>query len=101
MLYSNPFLHPNWDTFKVLTALRFGIEEIFKSYRTLRFLSPEKSTLVIRVMLFLSRSLEEKDLKKKKIRYPVHHNDHNHSISLVHSLSCSKTLSMNSRPPDA
>lgn len=41
---------------------RYGVT----SYSTRRFLRPVKSTLVIRVMLFLSRSLERK--KKKKGR---------------------------------
>lgn len=95
MLYSNPFLHHNWDMWKVLTASRFGMEEIsflsfVKTYRTRRFLSPEKSTLVIRVMLFLSRSLLEKEGgRDRKISYPVHYSYHSHIIISVHSLSCS------------
>lgn len=43
---------------------RYGVT----SYSTRRFLRPVKSTLVIRVMLFLSRSLERKKKKKERER---------------------------------
>lgn len=45
------------------------IEKRKETYRILRFLRPEKSTLVILVMLFLFKSLERE--KQDKITYSV------------------------------
>lgn len=66
-----------------------------RAYRTRRFLSPEKSTLVIRVMLFLSRSLLEKEGggdRKNELAF---------SPSLSQLLFKFLDSRKNSRPPDA